>query len=67
MKKTRFHRLARRLKEADIPYSVSPADCSYPDSLYYDSQYHLTRQGGLLHSRRLATRLKDFIKLPPSQ
>ncbi len=50
-------RLEYRLQEAGIPFSVSPEDCVYPDTLFYDSQYHLTREGGIMHSEKIANLL----------
>lgn len=64
---TIIHGLAEQLKEAGIPYPFSSRECSYPDSLFYDSQYHLTRQGGFLHSRKITILLKDYIMQQSSQ
>lgn len=60
-------RLADRLEAAGIPFCISPEESVYPDSLFYDSQYHLTREGGLLHSEKIAGLLSRMFSLRSSE
>ena len=49
------------LKSIDVSFHINPCECVYPDSLFYDSRYHLTREGLILHSQRIADKLKETL------
>ena len=42
------------LRQEGLAFGAPPSAMVYPDSLFYDSQYHLTGEGGLKYSRQLA-------------
>ena len=42
--------LREALEQHGLHYAVPPCQTAYPDSLYYDSPYHLTRSGVQKHS-----------------
>ncbi len=46
--------ISRRLSGIGMPFMFDPSLSVYPDSMFYDSRYHLTREGGIVHSGRVA-------------
>lgn len=52
--------LADQLRAADISFCVEPEVCVYPDSLYYDSEYHLNGLGVERHSKGIVKVLSDL-------
>lgn len=46
--------LAACLAHEEIPFAIPPRSCVYPDSSFYDSQYHLTYEGGIRHTAKIA-------------
>lgn len=56
-----IHCLADSLKSANLPFCSAPGEFIYPDSLCYDSQYHLIRASGKLHSERVARILAGLL------
>lgn len=48
-----IRRIGGKLRENGMPFVATPKRYTYPDSLFYDTQYHLTQKGGDLHTRNL--------------
>lgn len=42
-----------RLASVGFPFACSPDECVYPDSLFFDTDYHLSEQGAIMHTMRL--------------
>lgn len=57
-----IRRISGKLKENSIPFIAAPNRYTYPDSLFYDTQYHLTQEGGYLHTRNL---IEDIRRVLP--
>ena len=53
-----INRISESLKAIGFPYYLEPSGCVYPDSMFYDSRYHLIREGVVMHSRKIAGELK---------
>lgn len=43
-------------------FVVPPRDYAFPDYLFYDTPFHMTRQGAVLHSNMLAGELKRVLQ-----
>lgn len=56
-----IRRINERLKSDGIPFIADPGHYTYADSLFYDTQYHLTREGGRIHTLRLLENLKPLL------
>lgn len=53
--------ISQRLESMGVPYLFHPSGSVYPDSLFYDSRYHLTRNGVISHSRNVANELTELL------
>lgn len=53
-------RVEEMFRSGGFPFVCPPSVMAYPDSLFYDTQYHLDGEGALRHSRDLA----GYISLP---
>lgn len=49
-------------KSFDSRFAVQPKDYAFPDSLFYDTPFHMTQQGAVLHSKMLAGELKRVLR-----
>lgn len=56
-----IQRLSGRLQAEGLSFCVDPRECVYPDRLFYDSRYHLTREGIVLHAKKIAGLLKQML------
>jgi hypothetical protein len=54
-------RVRRFYQELGVPLVGVQADWLYPVSEFYDTNYHLTEEGGRRHSKRLADRLRNWL------
>lgn len=54
-------KISQRLASIGVPYLFHPSVSVYPDSLFYDSRYHLTRDGVISHSRNVANELTELL------
>lgn len=52
--------LANRMKTQHLPFCVEPRTGVYPDSLFYDSSYHLNKTGVERHSMDVVKILTDL-------
>ena len=57
-------KIKRSLGAAGCAYAVSPDSLAYPDSLLYNTTYHLNAQGVAVNSQRLAGYLKLLLHSP---
>lgn len=58
-----FQQLTRRLKSAvQVPIVGTPESYCFPDDLFFDTEYHLLREGRRIRTEQMATDLKVFIK-----
>lgn len=55
-------RISDSLKSSGLPFYLNPSECVYPDSLFYDSRYHLIKDGVGIHSRKIARELKSALE-----
>lgn len=53
--------IANRLEDIGSPFLFHPSETVYPDSIFYDSRYHLTKEGILIHSNNIAHKLKNSL------
>lgn len=56
-----IRRIGEQLEENGIPFIAVPERYTYADTLFYDSQYHLTSEGSDLHTRRLAEDIRSLL------
>jgi hypothetical protein len=45
--------LIQALEERNTPFSIPPEDFAFPDSLFFDTSYHLSYQGTLLRTQKV--------------
>ncbi len=50
--------IQKELQKQGIPFLSNPERYVFNDSLFYDTQYHLTKEGGLIRTQRLIEDLK---------
>lgn len=62
--KDNIHIIDSMLRESDFPFICPPSAMSYPDSLYYDSYYHLDSLGAAIHSKDLIFLLREHNIIP---
>lgn len=63
--KDNIHIIDSMLRESRFPFACPPSVMSYPDSLFYDTYYHLDSLGAAIHSAELARLLKE-LNISPS-
>ena len=51
-------------QELGVPLLGAQADWLYPVTDFYDTNYHLTEEGGRRHSKRLAAQLQSWFRPP---
>lgn len=51
-------RISDSLRSIGLPFYLESSECVYPDSVFYDSRYHLNRKGVEMHSKKIAGELK---------
>lgn len=49
------------LFQCGVPFICPPSEMSYPDSLFYDSPYHLDGMGASLHSQDVLSLLERYV------
>ena len=52
--------ISKALRDIGYPYVAEPQEMTVPDSLSFDSGYHLNREGVLLNTRKIIRILSDF-------
>lgn len=63
-KKDYIHTIDSLLRTMGFPFICPPSAMSYPDSLYYDTEYHLDSLGATLHSKDLVFLLREYNIIP---
>lgn len=53
--------LVKRMKASDIPFCAKSEVGVYPDSLFYDSSYHLNKTASERHSKDVVKTLKELV------
>lgn len=56
--KGNIHTIDSLLRSSGIPFICHPSAMSYPDSLFYDTKYHLDSLGAAIHSKDLILLLR---------
>jgi hypothetical protein len=52
--------LVQALEERNIPFVLPPEDFAFPDSLFFDTHYHLSYSGTLLRTQKVIDRLTSL-------
>lgn len=60
--KSAIHRVENELRRQHIPVLGSPQDYVYADSLFFNSSYHLGRDGAALRTKEIIRNLRDYCK-----
>ena len=63
-KRNLIHTLDSLLCDSGFPFICPPSVMSYPDSLYYDTEYHLDSLGAAIHSKDLIFLLREHNIIP---
>ena len=53
--------VVHKLDSVGIPFLFDPGESVYDDSLFYDTRYHLTHAGAVIHSDRVAQYIKKYL------
>lgn len=61
-----IHFVTRVLTDSGFPFVCLPAEVAQPDSMFYDTPYHLREEGANRHSAHLAHIIKQLRPFSPS-